>query len=58
VLLKIRSKTGVYMAPLTTIERLRKEDEVLFQRATLFRLVSATPLTADEPCWIVELVEE
>jgi hypothetical protein len=58
VLLKIRSKTGVYMAPLTTIERLRKEDEVLFQRATLFRLVSATPPTADEPCWIVELVEE
>ncbi|MGH9344305.1 MAG: hypothetical protein ACRD19_11155 [Terriglobia bacterium] len=28
--MKIESKTGVYMAPLTTLARLRVEQEVLF----------------------------
>ncbi|MGH7984909.1 MAG: ADP-ribosyltransferase, partial [Candidatus Binataceae bacterium] len=58
VLLKIEGKSGVYMAPLTTLARLRKEQEVLFPRSARFRILRVLPPSGGESLWIVEVEGE
>lgn len=58
ILLKLHSRTGVYMAPASVRRRLRAEDEVLFRPKRTFRILAVHAPPADERFWIVEAEEE